>query len=233
MMQHKTLFYRLITMLFPNICSLCGEKCFNEEKLCLTCKHNLSLNNSRCQQCALPIAKNNSICGKCLNNKPYYDKTFAPYLYQSLISRLILDLKFNQQLANAVILGELLFLQIKKQNIICPDVLIPVPLHKKRLKQRGFNQALEIAKILSKKLNTPIDYQACQRIKNTLPQSEISAEERKKNIHQAFAISKKINYQHIAIIDDVMTTGNTVNELAKALKKSGIKKISVWCIARA
>lgn len=114
-----------------------------------------------------------------------------------------------------------------------PECIIPVPLHRRRLRQRGFNQALEIAKPLAKKLQLPVDFKTCIRTKHTRPQSELSAKKRQQNIKNAFTLKKPITAKHVAIVDDVMTTGNTVTELSALLRNNGVTTIEIWCCARA
>ena len=113
-----------------------------------------------------------------------------------------------------------------------PECILPVPLHPKRLQQRGFNQALELLSIISTQLGIPLDYSLCQRNKDTPFQSGLSAKQRKQNLRNAFIVSKPQPYKHIAIFDGVVTTGTTVNELARKLKASGAEIIEVWAIAR-
>jgi ComF family protein len=110
--------------------------------------------------------------------------------------------------------------------------LIPVPMHRKRLQQRGFNQAAELAKHLGKILQLPYDLHHCTKIINTPPQAQLNAEERKKNLLNAFHVSP-LPYEHITLIDDLITTGNTVNELAKTFKQQGVARVDVWCCAKA
>jgi len=114
-----------------------------------------------------------------------------------------------------------------------PERLIPVPLHPSRYRSRGFNQAIEIARPISTTLKIPMDNHAVKRVINTHSQSELHAKERHKNIRGAFQVKKSIDAKHIAIIDDVITTGSTVTELAKVLKKAGVERIDVWSFARA
>jgi len=173
------------------------------------------------------------LCGHCLKVKPYFDETIVPFHYQSPISNLITELKFKRKLYNSVVLGVLLAKHLKKQkNLEQPDLIMPVPLHKKRLRERGFNQALEIARLVSKHLQIPLDYQSCVRVRHTTAQASIHAKERKHNIKNAFEVIKPLRAKHIAIIDDVMTTGSTTNEIARVLKKAGVNKVSIWCCAR-
>jgi ComF family protein len=124
---------------------------------------------------------------------------------------------------------------IKKRyaNQLLPDLLLPVPLHYKRIAERGFNQALEIARIIAKSLQIPIDAKSCIRVRNTAAQAELKSDKRKANVARAFQCIKPIAAKHVAIVDDVVTTGNTVRELSKVLHKAGVERIDVWCIARA
>lgn len=166
---------------------------------------------------------------------PPMDRTYALFLYEPPITRLILDLKFGHALLNSRILGELLAEKIKNEwycDKPLPEIIFPIPLHNNRLKERGFNQALEITKPLAKLLDLPIENSACQRIKPTAAQATLLAEQRKHNILNAFQISTSLNYHHVAIVDDVITTGHTVMEFSKHLKKAGVNIIDVWCCAR-
>jgi ComF family protein len=113
-----------------------------------------------------------------------------------------------------------------------PDLLIPVPLHPLRLRQRGFNQSVEITRILAKHYRLPYDWRICQRIKETKAQSELNEKERRRNLSNAFQVCTKVNGSHLVLVDDVITTGATVTELSKLLKKAGAKRIDVWAVAR-
>jgi ComF family protein len=204
-------------LFFPNSCALCsGIVAQDNINLCVQCKNELPQIKS--------IEKNNENTSKIL----------ALYLYHSPVDYLITKLKFNHKLSYANLLGNLLaeHLFLEYQNKEKPEIIIPVPLHKNRLKERGFNQALEIAKPVSKKLQIKIDRFCCSRTKNTAMQSALSAKKRAQNVKQAFTVTKNNNYKYVAIIDDVYTTGNTVNELCKTLEQSGIVQIDVWCVAK-
>jgi ComF family protein len=114
-----------------------------------------------------------------------------------------------------------------------PQVLIPVPLHLTRLRQRGYNQSLELAKVIAKHTGIPIAFQACKRIRNTPPQTSLSGKQRQTNVKGAFEIIKIApDWQHIALIDDVMTTGSTVAELARVFREAGVERVDIWCCAR-
>lgn len=147
---------------------------------------------------------------------------------------MIHSLKFHQRYAHARLLGTLLAERILKEDTPRPDILIPMPLHPRRLKERGFNQSLEIARTVSRRTGTPIASDFCQRVRATEAQSQLHAASRQKNIHQAFAIQNGWRpSRHVAILDDVVTTAATVSELAKALRHAGVETIDVWSCARA
>ncbi|PTN13058.1 ComF family protein [Nitrosomonas aestuarii] len=138
------------------------------------------------------------------------------------------------QLAIAPILAELLIDKLKSQALTeSPDLIIPMPLHSKRLQERGFNQALEISRYVARKINITLSSDSCERIKNTPPQTGLSWKARNKNVQNAFRCKTDLSGKHVAVIDDVMTTGATLNALAQQLRKKGAAKISNWIITRA
>lgn len=141
-------------------------------------------------------------------------------------------LKFGGHTKNARLLG-LLLAEHLKQTAQLPELIIPVPLHKLRYRERGFNQALEIARTVAKELNIPLDITSCQRTHDTPHQIGLTAIQRRKNLEKAFTLIKPIKTQHVAILDDVMTTGSTVHEIASLLKKAGVERVDVWVCARA
>ncbi|MBN2690024.1 MAG: ComF family protein [Gammaproteobacteria bacterium] len=202
--------------LFPGYCILCGQRTKRDFDLCKKCEHEL------------PYKENIFIHNVSIN------KFVALFAYQEPIDHLITKLKFNKKLIYAEILGTLLMKKIRASYTkdAYPNLIIPVPLHKKRLKERGYNQALEISCPIAKQLNIKIDTISCKRNKNTLAQSSLSATKRSGNIKNAFIVKKPIHGKHIAIVDDVVTTGSTVSELAKAIAKTGDYKIDIWCIAK-
>lgn len=189
-----------------------------------------------CILCDLNSKRQQDLCPNCENNLPWLtnllpNNIFASFHYQEPIAHLITNLKFNHKLIYAKILGDLMVAKLKQQNSL-PELIIPVPLHKKRLKERGFNQALEIARPIAKQLNIPIDFNSCQRIKPTEAQSLIPAKQRQQNVKGAFIVKQEITAKHVVIIDDVVTTGNTTKELSYTLQQAGVTKIDIWCCAK-
>lgn len=174
-------------------------------------------------------------CGWCLRYQPPYDATFALWEYQKPVMQLITGLKFHSQLKYARLLGELMadYLSVQvAQGYQKPECIIPIPLHKTRLRERGFNQVLEIARGIAKRLDIPIDISSCIRVKATQAQSSIQAKKRRSNVKNAFRVVTGFSKRHVAIIDDVMTTGHTVSALSKQLRQHQVERIDIWCCAR-
>jgi ComF family protein len=214
--------------LLPQSCFLCGDT--STLPVCAACLADLPYRKIACISCAKPLEEV-SICSQCKKEPPPYTHTQALFSYTYPVNKLISAAKFNQNLALLNLLGNLMaqHLMIEPR----PDVLIPVPLHPKRLRYRGYNQSSELAKCLTRQTDIPFNHTACQRIKNTRPQVGLSAKERQTNIKDAFTIRRlEPDWQHIAIIDDVMTTGGTVTELTNQLINAGAQRVDVWCCAR-
>lgn len=175
--------------------------------------------------------KTNNLCGSCQSTPMPFDFTHVPFIYQGMIRYLITQLKFNQHYKNARLLGQLFAQSLAKTTL--PECIIPVPLHKKRYRQRGFNQCSDIAKIVGQQLKIPVETGLCIRHKYTASQVGLTPEKRRKNVKNAFSLIKKTDYTHIAILDDVMTTGSTLQELAMIFKTVGVSTIELWVCARA
>jgi ComF family protein len=229
---------KMTAWLLPYTCLLCRSTTDTERDLCIDCQHSLPLLKNGCLACArpLPSTSHATHCQLCVQHPPPFDVTHALFLYEQPITQLILELKFKQSLANARILGELLAQQIRQHwyaQKTLPDVIIPIPLHAARIKQRGFNQAHEIARPIATAIQRPIKYHGVHRVKSTRAQATLNVIDREKNIQDAFAINLDLSQQHIAVIDDVITTGETIKEFCKMLRQAGAQKIDVWCCARA
>jgi ComF family protein len=221
--------------LLPYHCILCADPSLRKQDLCEACYQFLPSIHQACQRCAKVITADKMTCGSCLTTEPPFDIAYAAYLYAPPLSNLILDLKFRHSLVNARILGELLVKKISEewyQNRPMPEAIFPVPLHKTRMIERGFNQAVEIARPIARTFKIPLLASACIRTKNTQPQATLAIKDRTHNIKNAFAVAQTFSYRHVAVIDDVITTGHTISEFCKTLKKSGLERIDVWCCAR-
>ena len=223
--------------LVPSFCALCDQTLSADLPLCPRCLAGLPAIEHACPQCGNPLPTNippGLHCGACLETPPYFDRVHAPFHYQPPLSNLITAYKFNQQLLHARLFAHLISQTIRRAHGVLPEVILPVPLHPTRQRQRGYNQALEIARLLGKQLHIRVDSQSIQRIRATQPQSDLDAQDRNRNVRGAFVVQAALASQHIALVDDVLTTGSTVNEIARLLKKNAnVKTVEVWCIAHA
>ncbi|MCP4074799.1 MAG: ComF family protein [Gammaproteobacteria bacterium] len=222
--------YKLSQILNPGLCLTCGTPVKSSEFICQYCVDSLTRVPNPCSCCGLPNKVTSHICPSCLKQPPRWKTMIAPLIYTGWTRKIIQDLKFNEQLHNANAL--LTHIQPYYQNSRV-DVLLPVPLHKTRLLERGYNQAEEIATALSLLLNIPIDRCSLKRVKATQAQSGLSLNKRHKNIQKAFEYTPQQQYKSVALIDDIITTGSTMTEICKVLKKSGVQQIQVWSLARA
>lgn len=216
--------------LMPAVCVLCRQPSDRQQDLCQACLIELPILTQTCPRCANILR-----CHACLTNPPPFDRTFALWTYEPPIVQFISQLKFNQNLIYARLLGELLAEAVVTRwynGQSLPDALIPMPLHPNRLKERGYNQALELARPLAKLAQIPLDFISCIRIKSTLPQSIIAAEQRKNNVKEAFRVTRPLTGLHLAVIDDVITTGYTMASLCHTLKMAGAAQIDVICCAK-
>ncbi len=239
---------KLLLNLFPSRCILCqqtvktlnvDDSMFDNIEICTDCYTALPHNSRCCIRCALPLAEdiNNGVfCGRCIQKQPAFDYGYSLFRYEDEIVGLVHQLKFAEKISYARSIGELLLTKLE-QDLLPehgrPDCLLPVSLHKSRLRQRGFNQSIEIARIISKKLGIPVDNDMVIRQRSTDSQTGLNAQQRRKNIKDAFSVVTDTRYKHVLIIDDVVTTGSTVNELARVLKKRKVEQVGVLSIARA
>jgi len=217
----------------PSSCILCTDTTPFRQLLCQACEDDLPRLLHGCQRCGEPIAVQDEVCGQCLHSPPALDQVVVLFHYRDPLQHLIQKLKFRQSLAIATWAGNQIVQQIGIDSDELPGLIIPVPLHPKRTRFRGFNQSLEIAKTVARQLRLPIDTHRCRRQHHTQPQSELAREQRLSNLKDAFIIDKPIRQAHAVLIDDVMTTGSTLNELARCLKQQGVKRVDAWVVARA
>jgi ComF family protein len=216
----------------PTTCLLCGEPAPAGRGLCLACEHACPRLIPACPQCGAGSASAELPCGACQQHPPAFTRAVALFAYAPPVDRLILGLKFHDQLHVARTLGELLALHVAGLDPR-PDVLMPVPLHISRLRDRGYNQALELARPIARHLDLPLDHRGVVRTRATAPQLGLAPTQRLRNVRAAFAVTRPVRGLHIALVDDVMTTGSTVNALATCLLKGGAAAVDVWVAARA
>lgn len=221
--------------LYPPTCLLCGDDGADRLDLCTGCLNALPRNRPACPRCGLSLPHSSPpgvVCGRCQKRAPTFDHGIMPFRYEEPVRHLIHDLKFRSHVPSARLLGLLLAEELSTLKVR-PERLIPVPLHPARYRERGFNQAAEIGRVVAYRLAIPLDLETCTRSRLTRPQAELSATERRHNLRGAFRIRKPPQAHHVAILDDVVTTGSTVNELAKVLRAAGVGRVDVWAIARA
>jgi ComF family protein len=183
--------------------------------------------------CAGPggIADAPEVCGACLKQPPAYDRCVAALRYAFPTDRLIQALKYRGQLALAGLLADLLAEAVRAAPR--PDVLVPLPLHPERARERGFNQSAELARPLARALGLALDTAGLVRTRNTAPQAALPVDDRQRNVRGAFSCGASFAGKHVALVDDVMTSGATLNAAAKALKRAGATEVSLWVAARA
>mgnify|MGYP000846253587 CR=1 FL=1 len=224
--------------LFPGCCLLCGTLSNRPLDLCRECEADLPFNHSACQRCALPLQTlpvSSSVfgfqCGKCLASPPDYTHCIAPLRYEFPVDTLINSFKHRGQFSRGSILAELLLRNIKAQEAL-PDLIAPVPLHWRRQFVRGFNQAYWLARYIGTRLSIPVDSRLLSRHKHTASQQGLSRKQRLNNLKDAFRLNHDIEGKNIALIDDVVTTGSTMSELSRLLRKAGAHHVEIWCLAR-
>ncbi|MEE9303752.1 MAG: ComF family protein [Thiotrichaceae bacterium] len=222
----------MFNKLNTSICILCHANTQQALCLCTNCLNDLPSIKNCCSQCGNTLpAEVADLCGSCQANPPPIDKTFSLFHYKTPIDHLIKQLKFKHSFVTADLLGKLMAEAIIQRGITLPEAIIPTPLHYKRLRMRGYNQSIEIAKPLAKHLKLPLLNTDLIRNKHIRPQTECSAKERRRNLRNNFICRTPLSYATIAVVDDVITTGTTVNEIAKTLKKKGVKEVYAWSCA--
>lgn len=230
------LFRRLLLTVYPPRCVLCGAEGMDDMDICEHCFRSLPWLESACTQCALPLAwhsGNRLKCGRCLQKPPAFDNSLSLFSYEQDVIRLIHQLKFHEKLVCARLLGGMLVSAIRQHETALPDCILPVPLYSTRLRRRGFNQSIELARPVASAFRLPLEIQSVIRRRDTHSQTGLDKKQRRRNIRGAFETVKSMDYKHVAILDDVVTTTSTVNELARLLKRAGVRRVDVWSIARA
>ena len=225
---------RFLRFSFKQNCLMCAAST-SELSLCERCIESLNLAPSpSCPHCGLTTQGEH--CGQCVKSTPAHDTTKALFFYTFPTSAILQHYKYNNALFLSQTFGALFSEQLATNNQYKEiDLIIAMPLHADRIKERGFNQSLEVAKTMAKQLSIPLVKPSCMGIKNTAPQGSLPLKARLKNMRGAFQINMRNNIKgkRIAIVDDVMTTGASLNELAKILKKAGATHVECWVVARA
>jgi ComF family protein len=223
----------LLEVLAPIRCHGCGMPA--SEVLCERCAADLPWNEPACRACALPMGPGPAgrACATCLTDAPAQDRAWTAFTYAEPVSRSIVGLKFHGRLASAHALGALMAERLARRPEPLPELIVPVPLHPARLRRRGYNQALELGRELAHRLSLPLLPAAARRVRATGEQTRLEAGTRRRNVRGAFVVDPVVCGRHIALLDDVITTGATVAELAAAAREAGAERIEVWAAARA
>lgn len=226
--------------LLPNHCYLCGD--ISREFLCLGCRGDLPTHGRACRCCALPVSTefgaasanpDTLLCGDCLKYPKPFDRTLAAFTYSHPLDFLINRFKHHRHFVCGNYLSRYLVSAVHTAyaNKSLPDLMLPMPLHWTRHFKRGFNQSDAIAWQLHKNLSIPLAHH-CRRLKHNPRQQGLKRKERLRNLTQAFTVDSRLEGLHVALIDDVMTTGATVTELSQCLRQAGAARVDVWVLAR-
>ncbi|MDO8466385.1 MAG: double zinc ribbon domain-containing protein [Gallionella sp.] len=210
-------------------CVLCGSMS-HDGLWCAACDGALPyLDAPHCPSCALPTLAG-EVCGQCLKHPPLFTRTTAVFGYSFPLDKLIQAMKYGEQFALAHAFAEKLVRRIDKTSL--PDCVIPMPLHPVKLCKRGFNQSQLLAAKAARELGIKLLPDACQRVRDTPPQSALPWKERKKNVRDAFSCDADLTGKRVALVDDVLTTGASLNALAEVVQNCGAIEISAWVVAR-
>ena len=219
--------------LLPGACALCGAN--NGGLLCAPCRERyFDRARVRCACCAIDLSALSTLCGRCIARAPAFDASFAAANYEPPVDALVQALKFREQLPFAAAFARLLLQAVPRDALADAGLVLAVPLSAERLAARGFNQAHEIAKPLARAWRLPLMTGACVRVRDTEPQSALAPERRRDNMRGAFAVSRRdaIMGRHVLVVDDVMTTGHTLDALAACLKRNGATRVTNIVFAR-
>jgi ComF family protein len=220
-------------VLLPPRCLLCGAAGAAGRDLCRGCEGEFRPNAPACARCAEPLTVAVELCGRCQKRPPPFAAAFVPFRYAWPLDGLEARFKFHGSLAAGRLLAELWIARWRENPPPLPQALAPVPLHASRLRRRGYNQALELARPLARALGAPLRRDLLVRQRATEAQSALDRRARRRNVRDAFVAGPVAGLEHVAVVDDVMTTGATLAECAEALTRAGVARVDVWALARA
>ena len=224
---------RVGASLLPPRCLVCGDPGDGDD-LCAPCRAGLPWNSAWCARCAWPLPLAAAECGVCLKRPPAFARGFAALVYATPVERLLPRFKFHADLGSGRLLAQLLGdAMVSWDGLEGIDRIVPLPLHRSRLAQRGYNQALELARPLARRFGMRLDIDALQRIRATAAQTELDGPARKRNVCGAFVANADVADAGILLLDDVITTGATMREAATTLLRAGAARVHVCAVARA
>ncbi len=220
--------------LFPPVCLVCGQAGRGEIDCCAGCEPELPELETRCARCGIEMEQAVALCGRCAMALPAFHAAWPGFVYEGVIERLVQRFKYQGDLAAGRLLADLLARRLVAMAVPRPQLIVPVPLHVRRQLRRGFNQSALIARDLSLWFGGLPSLEALRRRRHTATQSELPADRRGSNVRDAFALRRlPPGTRHVALVDDVMTTGATLNECARVLLRAGVERVDVWVVARA
>ncbi len=230
---------RALALLYPPTCVLCGAPGEAGRDLCAGCADDLPLIGAHCARCAQPFSISGTgmgrLCGRCQQAPPPFACCTAAFRYEEPLSSLVIDIKFRSKMNVIRLLGELLADALsaasERPDWQPPAAIVPVPLHPRRLRTRGYNQALELARVVERRLDIPVNHRCCRRTRATQAQTTLNQRLRLINLRDAFEVIGPLP-RHLAILDDVVTTGATVSELTQVLQRGGCEQVDIWTLAR-
>lgn len=236
----KRIYNSIINFIFPQQCCICKSYLSVDGSICLSCLGKLNLiTDPKCDCCGFPFefklkgANKKLLCPRCLKKSYKFDKAISAVIYDDFSKQLILPFKHGDKTQYAKTIASIMSMSGREIAKQC-DYIIPVPIHLTRMLKRKYNQASLISGFLSKMYSKPVLYTTLVRSKATASQGHLSNKERKQNVFGVFSVKNndKIKGRNILLVDDVFTTGATVNECAKILKKNGVNKVFVFTFAR-
>ena len=221
----------LLEWVAPPCCLLCRLEVEYRHGLCQGCWAKLPVNEIHCERCALPMA-HESLCGHCQRCPPVFDSVIAPLCYQDPIDQMLCALKYHQQLSFARTAAGLITDTVRESGEPRPDLLVGVPMTHRAVRKRGLNQAVFLARLIGRQLGIPAKSTLIKKLRETDRQSTLNASKRQRNLKGAFHCKGSLEDKHIALVDDILTTGATANEISKVLKVAGANRVDIWVCAR-
>lgn len=225
---------------WPTQCMICRS--WSGQAVCGPCLQRFAPVQTRCSRCALPLPSTSTLCPDCMRMEPPFERCIAAVDYSPPWTDLLTRFKFHAEIELAAPLAKLLAGSVQaaqaagRSTVGAPDLVLPVPISAKRMLERGYNQAWELARRLARSLNMAADASLLVRLAHTAPQVGMSRQQRLRNVRHAFAVDplrrQQLAGRHIAVVDDVFTTGATAWELARTLKQAGATRVEVWSVAR-
>jgi ComF family protein len=220
--------------LYPPVCLVCGLAGRDSLDCCKNCEQSLPTLAAQCRRCGLERVRMLDLCGRCTRRMPHFDAAWPAFAYRGQVERLIQRFKFHRDLAAGRVLAGLMARSLARQSTPRPDLMVPVPLHHRRRLARGFNQSELLCADLSRHFSGLPWHRVLNRRRPTHAQSDLPADRRRGNVRGAFRLAQlPPGTRHVSLVDDVMTTGSTLDECARVLKRAGVERVDVWVIARA